>query len=478
MESTAVADHSRFPERSHSAGRTSSLMDPDGVDSQSSINGLQDAQEGASRNERTPSQNPSLNSKISSSAGHSAFSSTYEIAPRGDYFRSRRIKKGETVHPWHNKKKDAREHWITAFPIIGLLLGLAIVGVLIWDGVRSVPMHKYCEVYSDNFTSWNSNVWTKEVEVGGFGNGQFEMTTNTDENVFLKDGVLMIKPTLQDEEYVNNNYILDLRDHCTGSVWADCVATTNTTNGTIINPVKSGRINTKRGASIKYGRVEVVAKLPAGDWLWPAIWMLPKDNVYGGWPRSGEIDIVESRGNNGSHPQGGNNIASGTLHFGPEANYDGWWRNHVKRKALHTTYSADYNVFGVEWTEKYIFTYINTRLLQVMYTHFEESLWSYGKFPQADANGTRLNNPWAHAKTNSAPFDQDFYLVIDVAVGGTNGWFQDGKAGKPWIDASSRARRDFWEARSQWYPTWKQQGHMEVKSVKMWQQSGYNGCRA
>jgi beta-glucanase (GH16 family) len=126
------------------------------------------------------------------------------------------------------------------------------------------------------------------------------------------------------------------------------VAATNTTNGTLINPVRSGRINTKLGASIKFGRVEVTAKLPAGDWLWPAIWMLPRDNVYGEWPRSGEIDIMESRGNNFTYAQGGNNIASSTLHFGPDADNDGWWRNNVKRKALHTTYAAGFNTFGLE----------------------------------------------------------------------------------------------------------------------------------
>lgn len=190
---------------------------------------------------------------------------------------------------------------------------------------------------------------TSSVTDNFFSNGQFEETTNTDENVFLKDGVLVIKPTLQDESLINNDNVLDLRGNgCTGPKWTDCVASTNTTNGTIINPVKSGRINTKLGASIKYGRIEVEAKLPAGDWLWPAIWMLPKDNVYGDWPRSGEIDIMESRGNNHTYSQGGNNIASSTLHFGPDTSNDGWWRNNVKRKALHTTYAAGYNVFGVE----------------------------------------------------------------------------------------------------------------------------------
>ena len=67
--------------------------------------------------------------------------------------------------------------------------------------------------------------------------------------------------------------------------------------GRVINPVRSARINTKGKKSIRYGKVEIVAKMPVGDWLWPALWMLPVKETYGPWPASGEIDIVESRGN-------------------------------------------------------------------------------------------------------------------------------------------------------------------------------------
>lgn len=51
--------------------------------------------------------------------------------------------------------------------------------------------------------------------------------------------------------------------------------------------------------SFKYGRVEIKAKLPKGKWIWPALWLLPKHSIYGNWPASGEIDIMESRGNEG-----------------------------------------------------------------------------------------------------------------------------------------------------------------------------------
>jgi beta-glucanase (GH16 family) len=296
------------------------------------------------------------------------------------------------------------------------------------------------------------------------------MTTNTDENVFVKDGMLHIKPTLQDAKLVETDgATLNLTKDgiCSSKEWFNCIAVTNSTNNTIVPPVLSGRISTNLSSKIKYGRVEVVAKLPAGDWLWPAIWMLPSTNKYGDWPRSGEIDIMESRGNNWTYGQGGNNIVSSTLHFGPNAANDGWWTNNVKRKALHTTYSDSFHTFGLEWSEKYLFTYIDSRLLQVAYNHFDTSLFEKGHFPLTDSNGTKLVDPWTHTGRLQTPFDEDFYLIINVAVGGTNGWFQDGKSGKPWVDGDPAAKLAFWKAREGWLNTWEDGGEMVVKSVKV-----------
>jgi beta-glucanase (GH16 family) len=253
------------------------------------------------------------------------------------------------------------------------------------------------------------------------------------------------------------------------------VSQTNITSGDIIQPVKSGRISAKSRA-IRYGKVEVTAKIPLGDWLWPAIWMLPVNNTYGPWPRSGEIDILESRGNNYTYAQGGNNIASSALHWGPNSANDAWWRSNVKRAALHTTYAATEHKFGLEWSQKYIFTYIDSLLLQVLYTGFNEPLFKTGGFPQSDSNGTLIADPWSYTGRDNTPFDQDFYLIINVAVGGTNGWFADGKSGKPWVDHSANPKKDFWNAQKEWLPTWRTKGagQMEISKVDIWQQCDGN----
>ena len=309
--------------------------------------------------------------------------------------------------------------------------------------------------------------------VCAYRNGEFEQTTATDENVFVKDGRLHIMPTVQDARLVEENSVIDLLKDgsCTSTQWKDCYAATNTTagNSTIVPPTRSGRITSKKGATIKYGRIEVTAKLPKGDWLWPAIWMMPVEDTYGPWPASGEIDIVESRGNNYTYAQGGNNIVSSALHWGPNPANDAWWRTNVKRPALHTTYSEGFNTFGLEWSQKYLFTYVNSRLLQVLYTNFDEPLWQRGNFPNADANGTRMQDVWSKTGRANTPFDKPFYLILNVAVGGTNGWFEDGASGKPWLDASVNAKKDFWNAQDSWFPTWTSPS-MEVSKVMMWQQ--------
>lgn len=271
------------------------------------------------------------------------------------------------------------------------------------------------------------------------------------ENVFVENGNLFIKATANIE-----GKVISLPDSKEGERRYQA-------------PVYSGRINTKGSASIKYGRVEVVAKMPKGDWLWPAIWMMPVRDTYGPWPASGEIDIAESRGNNHTYSAGGNNVLSSTLHWGPELDTDRWWQTSKQRAARHSVYSDGFNTFGLEWSEKYIFTYLNNRLMMVMYTPFAKPMWKRGKFPPADSNGSALVDPWSHTGRDNTPFDQEFYLVLNLAVGGTNGWFEDGKNGKPWADKSKEAVKEFWDARDTWYPTWTQP-YMEVKKVTMLQQ--------
>ncbi|EJT70769.1 beta-1,3-glucan-binding protein [Gaeumannomyces tritici R3-111a-1] len=443
----------------------------DGLESQASHRAGPQAGNGGTNPFGTPSGSRP-ESTVGSASGINRFE---ERAQR--YFQSRRVRKGEVEKPWL-AKTDPKEKWVTILPILGILVGLGISGFLVWDGLRSVVHHKYKLVLDENFSQGlRSEIWKKEVTVGGFGNGEFQQTTGGDENVYVEGGVLKIKATLQDETLIAKDSVIDLTADgtCTSTLFRDCYAATNTTSGnaTIVPPTKSGRINTKDSISIKYGRVEVTAKMPLGDWLWPAIWMMPVNETYGAWPRSGEIDIMESRGNDYLYAQGGNNIMSSALHWGLNAGTDAWWKTNNKRQALKSTYSSGFNTFGLEWSQNYLFTYVNSRLLQTMYVNFDTPLWKRGNFPEYGGDGKKLDNVFAEQNRNNVPFDHRFYLILNVGVGGTNNWFEDGKSNKPWLNSSPNAKKDFWAQRDVWHPTWKQP-QMEISRVQVWQQDDGN----
>lgn len=158
-------------------------------------------------------------------------------------------------------------------------------------------------IFEDNFDTLNFTTWQHELTLSGEGNWEFEQYINDRRNTFIKDGVLYIKPTL-----ATQIYDVDTIEHGTMSIWGGSPADLCTSNNfwgcartaqgsNVNNPVLSGRLRSVHSFSFMYGRFEIRAKMPTGDWLWPAIWFLPKHNEYGNWPLSGEIDLVESRGN-------------------------------------------------------------------------------------------------------------------------------------------------------------------------------------
>jgi beta-glucanase (GH16 family) len=194
--------------------------------------------------------------------------------------------------------------------------------------------------------------WNHENTLAGGGNWEFQWYTNSRENSYTEDGVLYIKPTLVADE-MGEDFLysgqLDLNggapaDECTDPQWYGCVRTG--TAESILNPIKSARIRTVDSFAFKYGKVVIRAKMPGGDWLWPSIWLMPRWNQYSFWPASGEIDIVESRGNrnlvNASDVHIGTQMISSTLHWGPAWNANMYQLTNVDTPAsacaVHSTH--------------------------------------------------------------------------------------------------------------------------------------------
>ena len=228
-------------------------------------------------------------------------------------------------------------------------------------------------VWSDEFDgdAVDLDKWTLQLGDGcpdlcGWGNGEFQ--NYQAENASVSEGVLSITAEQNvadpDQDGVND--------------------TTYT----------SARLRTLGKGDWTYGRFEVKAKLPTGQGLWPAIWLLFSEDTYGTWAASGEIDIMEAIG---SEP----GEVFGTLHYGGPAPANVFTGEAFELAA--GTFADDFFVFTVEWEEGEIRWYINN----VLYQTQTSDDW-YVDNPDYDGP----------EPGPSAPFDHDFHLLLNVAVGG------------------------------------------------------------
>ncbi len=211
-------------------------------------------------------------------------------------------------------------------------------------------------VWSDEFNYKglpDSTKWNYDIGGSGWGNNEWQYYTNADtSNAKVDKGVLQVmalKKQQDDKQYT------------------------------------SARLVTKNKGDWKYGRVEVRAKLPRGRGLWPAIWMLPTDWKYGGWPASGEIDIMEHVGFNADS-------VFASVHTKDFNHMIGTQK--TKGLTLHQPYDR-FHIYAIEWNENKIDFYLNDQL----YLSFDNSKKGSGEWP----------------------FDQRFHLLINIAVGGNWG---------------------------------------------------------
>ncbi|CAG9837275.1 unnamed protein product [Diabrotica balteata] len=331
-------------------------------------------------------------------------------------------------------------------------------------------------IFNENFDKFELKTWEHERTMGGgASNEQFQEYRNNRSNSFVRDGVLHIRPTLladeKGEEFLYNGTInlngAFPNEQCTIPGYDGCLRTGNDT--IILNPIKSVRIHTAYSFSFKYGRVEAKLKAPLGDWLWPALWMKPRYNDYSTWPSSGEIDLMESRGNR-RFVKNGVNIGveqvGCTLHWGPFSSLNRYPLTHYTLNNPDGWHS-EFHIYEMYWnTTSITFSIDNTVLGTV--SPPEGGFWELGNFP------TNIENPWA-AGTRMAPFDREFYFIINLAVGSTS-WFSDSAQNdgypKPWKNTDGRASMtEFWKAKDLWMPTWNMttdSSHFQIDYIKVY----------
>jgi len=152
----------------------------------------------------------------------------------------------------------------------------------------------------------------------------------------------------------------------------------------------SGRIQSSGKADFKYGRFEARIQFPQADGAFPAFWMLPTDNAYGFWPRSGEIDISENAN--------GDPKISGAIHYKNPRNAG--TTTHIYQFGANTSVTAtDWNTYAVEWHQDEIRWYLNGQ----PYFSRQRQSWNDGLYP-------------VDPVSDHAPFDQDFHLILNLAL--------------------------------------------------------------
>lgn len=325
------------------------------------------------------------------------------------------------------------------------------------SGTFRTPTSKLCPgdlIFEDQFDSFNLNKWQHEITLSGGGNGEFQYYRNSRSNSYTLDGKLHIKPTYLVDDYGQDflySGTLNITSECTDPDTNGCVRTG--TSKDILNPIQSARIRTLTSFSFKYGTMVTRAKILAGDWLWPAIWLLPTDWKYGPLPISGEIDNIESRGNRNLTDSSGRNLGSqlvsSTLHWGPSSAENKYTLTHWETTNSRG-FNDDFHMYKVVWSPEGFLFYIDEELMGKLNPPVG-GFWELGNF----GNSTNTN-PW-RAGTRMAPFDQQFHIIINLAVGSTTYFPDDAQnpGGKPWKNNSPHPMTDFWKGRSQWEPTWK-----------------------
>jgi hypothetical protein len=343
-------------------------------------------------------------------------------------------------------------------------------------------------IFEENFDEIDFEKWEHELTLSGGGNWEFQWYTNERSNSWCDNGTLHIAPTLVADEFGEaflssgnaNLWGGAPADQCTNPAWWGCERQGNPTN--FINPIKSARLRTVNSFAFKYGIVEARVKNPTGDWLWPAVWLMPKHNAYSGWPRSGEIDLMESRGNqqlfDGNDVNVGTEQVGSTIHYGPYWNQNGFeFANfHRNTNTTGTGFNDNFHIYRLGWTDTGLQFSVDDVVIGTIDLAEIGDFWQFGQFEERFGENVRFN-PWTRAgATNMAPFDQEFYMIINLAVGGTNGFFWDGlrneNGAKPWRNDSPTAFRDFWNGRNQWLSSWglgvDDRSHLQVDYVRIY----------
>ncbi|XP_055624876.1 beta-1,3-glucan-binding protein 2-like [Toxorhynchites rutilus septentrionalis] len=311
-------------------------------------------------------------------------------------------------------------------------------------------------IFEENFDTrlLNQQKWRIENRFASDPDNEFVVYADFQENIQLRNGKLVIKPTLFEDKFgagsINTKFMF--AEECTGVLNSrDCIRDRQI-DFDMIPPILSAQISTYNSFKFIYGKILIRAKLPKGDWIFPQLYLRPSSEFYGRDEyASGLIRIAFIPGG----PRLRNQLSGGLILNNVEP------LRSAKICTLTRTYnwSENYHQFGLSWSPRGIYMEVDGEV----YCHIEPE---QGFYKEIVSSKPQIANLWKLSRNPMAPFDKEFYISLGVGVGGHYD-FHDFQ-GKPWKDLSVKAMHSFWSARGNWYPTWNLDSALLVDYIKVY----------
>ncbi|XP_076302470.1 beta-1,3-glucan-binding protein 1-like [Lasioglossum baleicum] len=301
-------------------------------------------------------------------------------------------------------------------------------------------------IFEDNFDTLNTSRWTVIENFSGLPSYEFVVYMDNTDNVEAKDGVLHIKPTLLEDKFGQDfartgNLALK---KCTGVAGGrDCYQSAR--GAYILPPVISGRLNTKSSFAFQYGHIQIRAKLPHGDWLYPLMTLESMDKYTANTTEYCDIIVAFATGNPSLVSHTGQDFSGHILLAGAhvmDINQQSMQNNlyRLPNKASDSAWSNNYHVYDLEWRSGQITIKVDGE--------------QYGE------------------QQVPALYDTPVYVNLGLGVGGHTIFPDSSVSGnykKPWRDFTSKALYLFYLAKNDWIRSWRNSDTgLHIDYIKIW----------
>lgn len=320
-------------------------------------------------------------------------------------------------------------------------------------------------ILEDNFEVLNSSIWSREILIPSQPHYEFCVYHNHPQSVEIRNGVLCMIPSLLEDSYgegATGRGTMILAQ-CTSDVPFNCNRTAAAYN--ILPPVISARLTTANKFSFRYGRVEIRAKFPEGDWLYPELWLQPKNPGQNSGLGNARIRLGMARGNRvltGNMKTYSGHLLEFGLRVGSAPNFQD--REVQMLRTSQDTWTSGFHVYSTTWNADGFVFHVDGEVV--------------GRLnPGANGWFGNTNSPSISGNV-MAPFDGEFYITLGVGVGGVRDFPDNIRSGdgqgydKPWKNVAAKAMLRFWQAKDKWLPSWRtnnnQNSQLQIDYVRVW----------